>query len=192
MRFLLLLSSALLVIVNGQELPAKDEANLKELKALGENLLRTTLHSELSNRLAVAQLIIESQIAPTSVIDGMRAFIAEWGPVLPRVTADDYAKFSVEFPKALDLKAQLKYKEDDGGLNYYTRGGFSSIKSKIEREDRDRLTSFKDIAILKMSEVSQETKQGNTPLMIAFNNFVNQNKLRVRNFFRFLKELREY
>ncbi|XP_060666290.1 uncharacterized protein LOC132798448 [Drosophila nasuta] len=192
MRCSLFLSFAFLVFVSAQALPTKDEAALKELKALGENLRRTTLDSELSNRLVVAQLIIDAQVAPPSVIDSMRAFIAEWRPVLTRVTFEDFAKFSVDFPKMLDLKDGNTYKDDNGGLNYYTKGGFSIIKSKIEREDRDRLTSYKDIAMLKMTELTQETKQGNTPLMNAFNNFVNQKKLRVRNFFTFLKELRQY
>ncbi|XP_034473994.1 uncharacterized protein LOC117781356 [Drosophila innubila] len=194
MRFTLLCYFLILGVVKGEArmLPARDQEIINELKTLGDNLLNETLNSELNSRITVAQLIIDSNVAQPSVIEGMQAFITQWRPLLSRVSVEDYGRFSVEFPVALELEVMAKYKDEDGGLNYYTRGAFSAIKVKAATEDRQRLTAYKDTAVLKMAEVSQDTKQANYSLMNAFDDFVNQTNLSVRNFFTFLRALREY
>ncbi|KAM8715049.1 hypothetical protein ACLKA7_002147 [Drosophila subpalustris] len=194
MRFLLLLNFLFVSVMSGtaRVIPARDQALINELKTLGENLLNETLNSELDSRLTVAQLIIDSNVAQQSVIEGMQSFITRWRPVPPRVSVEDYAKFSVEFPMALGLEVLTKYRDENGRLNYFTRGAFTAIKNKVENEDRQRLTAYKDIAVLKMAELSQDTKQADNSMMNAFDDFVNQKSLKVRDFFTFLRALREY
>jgi len=181
-------------VVKGKSevLPARDQVLINELKTVGENHLRTTLDSELSSRLTVAQIIIDSNVAQQSVIEGMQEFIVQWRPLLPRLSEEDYAKFSLEFRMALDLKVLVTYKDEGGVLDHITRGAFSGIKAKAQNDGRERLTAFKDIAVQKMAEVSQETKQANNSLMNAFDDFVNQKNLSVRYFITFLRALREY
>ncbi|KAM8715622.1 hypothetical protein ACLKA7_002641 [Drosophila subpalustris] len=194
MRFLLLFNFIFVSVVSGtaRVIPARDRILLNELKTLGENLLNVTLNSQLDSRLKVAQLIIDSNVAQQSVIEGMQSFITKWRPVAPRVGVEDYAKFSVEFPMVFGLEILTKYQDEDAGLNYFTRGAFSAIKSKVENDDRQRLTLYKDIAVPKMAELSQETKDADKSLMDAFDDFVNQKDLQVVDFFTFLRALRKY
>lgn len=180
--------------VGGQtsQLPNGDRELLAELRQLGENLLNETLKSELKNRLAVAQSVIESKVATSSVIDQLQQFKVFWDPQLNDLSVQKFGQFSLQFIDAFGSQLNPQHDQQDDKLNEFTKGVYTNIKANAMDKYARRLTAYRDIANQKMGAVSQGTKEGDSNLMRAFRDFVDAKQLTVRDFFTFLRQLRKY
>ncbi|KAM8715050.1 hypothetical protein ACLKA7_002148 [Drosophila subpalustris] len=106
------------------------------VKALVENQVNESLNAEVDTTLTLAQLIIDSNIAPESVIQGMQSLTAKWRPVHPHLSFEDFAKLKKEYKMAMGKFE--RYKDEDGILNYFTRGAYSALCVKFVSEQEQR------------------------------------------------------
>ncbi|KAH8404848.1 hypothetical protein KR222_005816 [Zaprionus bogoriensis] len=188
----LLLTLALVSFGESRNLPDGDRVLIGELRQLGDSLLDVTLQSELRNRLSVAESIIQSNVADQSMIERMQAFADRWSSQTRELNEHKFKQFSAEFAIAFGSQLQVQYNQEDDVLNQYTKGAYAGIKAKVMEEYTRGLTSFRDMANLKMAEVSQGTKDADRNLVRAYHDFVDSKKLTMRDFFTFLKTLRNY
>lgn len=173
-------------------LPDGDREHITELRQLGDNLLNETLKSELKNRLAVAQSVIESKVATQSIIDELEQFKGRWSPQLNDLTVQKFGQFSLQFSDAFGSQLHAQHNQQDDKLNEFTKGIYSGIKASAMDKYSRRLTAYRDIANQKMGSVSQGTKDADGNLIRAFRDFVDAKQLTVRDFFTFLRQLRKY
>ncbi|KAM8715620.1 hypothetical protein ACLKA7_002639 [Drosophila subpalustris] len=114
----------------------------------------------MDTKLAAAQLIIDANIAPESVIQEMQSLTTKWRHVEGRASPEDYAKFKNEYKMALG--AFKKYYE----INKITNGAYGALMDKSEDEDRERLIAFEkmSLAFVKMAELRLEAKEADNSL----------------------------
>ncbi|KAL7739528.1 hypothetical protein ACLKA6_012670 [Drosophila palustris] len=114
-----------------------------EFKTLLENHANESLNAEVDTTLTLAQLIIDSNIAPESVIQGMQSLTAKWRSVHPHLSFEDFAKLKKEYKRALGKFE--RYKDEDGILNYFTRGAYSALCAKFVNEQEQREAAHNDM-----------------------------------------------
>lgn len=138
-----------------------DPAFNTEFKTLFENHWNSSLSAELDTTLTLAQLIIDSNIAPESVIQELQSFATKWRSVPPSANLEEIAKFKVEYKMALGEYG--KYSDMDGFLNYFTNGGYTALKVKLVNEDKQRRTAYKEMVKALKANLRLETQKADNP-----------------------------